>query len=75
MLRANGYVDSSGDATITYGAGLAVREPEAPVYGSLNFLIEGYDPIAVKELVIEQVRARLKERRRGVRAGADMTVG
>ena len=63
-VAANGYVDSSGDATITYGAGLPVREPEAPVYGSLNFLIEGYDPVAVNELVIEEVRNRLKERGR-----------
>ena len=61
-VAADGYVDSSGDATITYGAGLPVREPEAPVYGSLNFLIEGYDPAAAKDLVIEDVRARLKER-------------
>jgi FAD dependent oxidoreductase len=60
-VRASGYVDSSGDATLAYGAGLDVREPEAPVYGSLNFLIEDYDPVATTELVIEDVRARLKE--------------
>ena len=67
-VRANGYVDSSGDATITYGAGLEVREPEAPVYGSLNFLIEDYDPDAVSDLDIEDVRARLEGARRRVRA-------
>ena len=61
-VRAPGYVDSSGDATITYGAGLEVREPEAPVYGSLNFLIEDFDTHAAKDLMIEDVRARLKER-------------
>jgi hypothetical protein len=60
-VRANAYVDSSGDATITYGAGLAVREPEAPVWGSLNFLIEDFDREAVKELVIEDVRTRLAD--------------
>jgi hypothetical protein len=60
-VRATAYIDSSGDATITYGAGLPVREPEAPVWGSLNFLIEGYDPEAVKGLAIEDVRARLGE--------------
>lgn len=59
-VRANGFVDSSGDATIAYGAGLEVREPEAPVYGSLNFLIEDFD--AAAPLAIEEVRARLKER-------------
>ena len=60
-VRANAYIDSSGDATITYGAGLPVREPEATVWGSLNFLIEDFDRDAVKELVIEDVRARLGE--------------
>ena len=57
---ADGFIDSSGDATLCYEAGLPVREPEAPVYGSLNFLIEGYDLEAVKGLKIEEVRARLE---------------
>jgi hypothetical protein len=56
---ADGFVDCSGDATLCFEAGLPVREPEAPVYGSLNFLIEGYDLEAVKELRIEEVRQRL----------------
>src|SRR5690349_18563891 len=38
-VQANGYIDSSGDASLCYEAGLEVREPDAPVYGSLNFLI------------------------------------
>jgi hypothetical protein len=58
-VRAAGYVDASGDATLTYQAGLEVREPDAPVYGSLNFLIEGYDTEAVKDLVIKDVHDRL----------------
>jgi hypothetical protein len=58
-VAAQGFVDSSGDATLCYEAGLPVREPEAPVYGSLNFLIEGYDPAAVKELDMPAVRDRL----------------
>lgn len=61
-VRARGYVDSSGDATITYGAGLEVREPQAPVYGSLNFLIEDFDRDAARDMDIEEVRARLKDR-------------
>src|SRR5215470_10940285 len=32
-IKANGFVDSSGDATLCYEAALPVREPEAPVYG------------------------------------------
>jgi 2-polyprenyl-6-methoxyphenol hydroxylase-like FAD-dependent oxidoreductase len=61
-IEANGFVDASGDASLTYGAGLEVREPDAPVYGSLNFLIEGYDTDAVKGLVIAEVHQRLADR-------------
>jgi 2-polyprenyl-6-methoxyphenol hydroxylase-like FAD-dependent oxidoreductase len=61
-IDANGYVDASGDASLTYEAGLGVREPDAPVYGSLNFLIEGYDAEAVKGLAIKDVHDRLARR-------------
>jgi hypothetical protein len=61
-VEATGYVDASGDATLTYHAGLDVREPDEPVYGSMNFLIEGYDTEAVKDLVIKEVHDRLAER-------------
>src|SRR5688572_9731118 len=61
-IEANGFVDASGDASLTYEAGLEVREPDAPVYGSLNCLIEGYDTEAVKNLVIADVHKRLAER-------------
>lgn len=61
-VRAKGFVDSSGDATLSYEAGLDVRQPEAPLFGSLNFLIEGYDPVAVGQLDMTAVRDRLKER-------------
>jgi hypothetical protein len=59
-VEAEAYVDSSGDATLSYEAGLPVREPEAPVFGTLNFLIEGYDLEAVKSMNVETIRARLK---------------
>jgi len=58
-VQANGYVDSSGDASLCYEAGLHVREPDAPVYGSLNFLIEGYDLDRVEQMQIAEVRERL----------------
>jgi 2-polyprenyl-6-methoxyphenol hydroxylase-like FAD-dependent oxidoreductase len=61
-IDATGYVDASGDASLSYEAGLEVREPDAPVYGSLNFLLEGYDTEAVKELVIKDVHDRLAAR-------------
>jgi hypothetical protein len=61
-IEANGFVDASGDASLTYEAGLDVREPDAAVYGSLNFLIEGYDVEAAKQMVIGDVHKRLAER-------------
>jgi hypothetical protein len=61
-VRAHGYVDASGDATLSYEAGLETREPDAPVYGTLNFLIEGYDTEAVKDLSLERLHALLVER-------------
>ena len=61
-VEASGYVDASGDATLCYQSGLEVREPDAPIYGSLNFIIEGYDTDAVKDLVIKEVHDRLAER-------------
>jgi hypothetical protein len=57
-VEANGYVDASGDASLTYEAGLDVREPDAPVYGSLNFLIEGRYS-SVNNLAIKDVHQRL----------------
>src|SRR5262245_37763511 len=63
-VEAASFVDASGDATLCYQAGLEVREPDSPVYGSLNFIIEGYDTDAVKDLVIKDVHDRLAERGR-----------
>lgn len=60
-VRADGYVDASGDAALCLEAGLDVRVPDLPVYGSLNFLIEGYDPQAVEQLDMPAVRDRLKD--------------
>jgi hypothetical protein len=60
-VRANGFVDASGDAVLSWQAGLAVREPDAPVYGSLNFLLEGYDEARVAKIDHEQIYKRLRE--------------
>lgn len=61
-IEAKGWVDSSGDATLSYESGLPVREPKAPVFGTLNFLIEGYDADAVKQLQMKDVHAALKSK-------------
>jgi hypothetical protein len=61
-VNAAGYVDASGDAALSWQCGLDVREPDAPVYGSLNFILEGYDEERVAAIDHEQVYARLRER-------------
>ena len=45
-VQANGYVDSSGDATLCYEAGLDVREPDAPIYRLDEFPDRGLRPRA-----------------------------
>lgn len=61
-VHAGSFIDASGDAVLSWQSGLAVREPDAPVYGSLNFLIEGYDEARVAKLDHEEIYARLKQR-------------
>ena len=60
-VEADGFVDASGDAVLAWQAGLAVREPDAPVYGSLNFILEGYDEARVADIDHEEVYRRLRE--------------
>jgi hypothetical protein len=61
-IAAQGYVDASGDATLSYEAGFEVREPDAPIYGSLNFVIENYDADAAATMVIGDVHTRLADK-------------
>ncbi|HUK34151.1 MAG TPA: FAD-dependent oxidoreductase [Vicinamibacterales bacterium] len=60
-IKANGYVDASGDASLTYDAGCEVREPDAPIYGSMNFLIEGYDVASAEAMNLKDIHARLAD--------------
>ncbi len=60
-VEANGYIDASGDATLTYEARCETRQPDAPIYGSLNFLVEGYDADAAVTMNVADVHARLAE--------------
>lgn len=61
-VEADGFVDSSGDASLCYEAGLEVREPDAPIYGSMNFLVEGYNLDTVGSLDMGDVRERLAKK-------------
>ena len=42
-VRAAGYVDASGDAALTWLAGLPCWVPERPIYGSQQVIVENLD--------------------------------
>jgi len=42
-IDATGYVDASGDAALTWEAGLPCRVPERPIYGSQQAVVERVD--------------------------------
>ncbi|MFB6353081.1 MAG: FAD-dependent oxidoreductase [Halobacteriales archaeon] len=59
-VEADGYVDASGDAVLAWEAGLPTREPDAPVYGTLSFTIEGYDTDALDDFDVAEVHERME---------------
>jgi 2-polyprenyl-6-methoxyphenol hydroxylase-like FAD-dependent oxidoreductase len=42
-VRADGFVDASGDAALTWQAGLPCWVPERPIYGSQQVIVENVD--------------------------------
>jgi 2-polyprenyl-6-methoxyphenol hydroxylase-like FAD-dependent oxidoreductase len=42
-VRATGFVDASGDAALTWQAGLPCWEPSRPIYGSQQVIVENLD--------------------------------
>ena len=42
-VRAAGYVDASGDAALTWQAGLPCWVPSRPIYGSQQVIVENLD--------------------------------
>ena len=42
-IAAHGFVDASGDAALTWQAGLPCRVPERPIYGSQLVIVENVD--------------------------------
>ncbi|MCL6592521.1 MAG: FAD-dependent oxidoreductase [Alicyclobacillus sp.] len=59
-LRANGFVDASGDAALTWHAGLPCREPaDGRIYGTQMMVLEGVvlDHVPTQAQIAEQLRA------------------
>ncbi|OVZ59947.1 FAD-dependent oxidoreductase [Pigmentiphaga sp. NML080357] len=42
-VEARGYVDASGDAALTWLAGLDCRQPDEPIFGTQMFVLENLD--------------------------------
>ncbi|MET4085634.1 FAD-dependent oxidoreductase [Bradyrhizobium sp. S3.5.5] len=62
-IRCGGVVDASGDATVAWHAGLEVREPVTPQWGTQMVTLEGFDPSAVAEFDGFGIADLLKKRR------------
>ncbi|MGB0629803.1 MAG: FAD-dependent oxidoreductase [Alphaproteobacteria bacterium] len=61
-VEADGFVDASGDATVAWHAGLAVREPETPIYGTQMVLFENFDDDAARQIDRWDMQQKLAER-------------
>ena len=59
-VEALGFVDASGDAALAWTAGLAVREPSEPIYGTLMFTLEGVVQGALAALPLPALHERLR---------------
>ena len=58
-VEADGFVDASGDATLAWNAGLAVREPETPIFGTQVVLFENFDEDAANAVDRWEMQDRL----------------
>lgn len=71
-IAATGFVDASGDAALTYTAGLPCREPDVPLYGTQMVVLENIDEAHVPtraefdKRLLERAEAYGLVRKRGV---------
>ena len=61
-VEADGFVDASGDATVAWHAGLTVREPETPIFGTQIVLFENFDEAAANTVDRWEMQDRLTNR-------------
>ena len=62
-VRTAGVVDASGDATVAWHAGLAVREPETAQWGTQMIVIDGFDQDNAADFDGFKVEEALQRRR------------
>ena len=61
-VEAEGFVDASGDAAVAWHAGLDVREPETPIFGTQVVLFENFDEAEAGAIDRWDMQARLAEK-------------
>jgi hypothetical protein len=61
-VEAEGFVDASGDATVAWHAGLAVREPDMPIFGTQVVLFENFDEAAANAVDRWEMQDRLSRK-------------
>ncbi len=68
-VRAQGFVDASGDAALAWAAGFPCREPAEPVFGTQMTILDGVDEKALAEVDRNEMKDRLAEQanKRGLR--------
>jgi hypothetical protein len=65
-VAANGFVDASGDAALTWNAGLSCREPDEPIYGTQMFVLEHIDEAHVPTRDVFRAHVKAKARDYGI---------
>jgi hypothetical protein len=61
-LRAQGFVDATGDAALAWLAGFQCQEPDEPIYGTQMMVLEGIDEAAVAAIDRKALERRLAEK-------------
>lgn len=61
-VDADGFIDASGDATVAWHAGLAVREPETPIFGTQVVLFENFNEDAANAVDRWEMQDRLAKK-------------
>ena len=61
-LRAQGFVDATGDAALAWLAGFECQEPDEPIYGTQMMVLEGIDEAAVAAIDRKALERRLAEK-------------
>jgi len=61
-LRAQGFVDATGDAALAWLAGFQCQEPDEPIYGTQMMVLEGIDEAAIAAIDRKALERRLAEK-------------